>query len=90
MAQTTRGEADAQATHDAARDHRNDLEQAQTEIRHLREQLIRAESEAARVPELEAQAAHAASAQRVLAQMKASPSWRLTKPLRTAKRLLRR
>lgn len=67
-----------------------DLEQARTEIGHLREQLVRAESEAARVPELEAQAAHGRDAEAEVAHMRGSLSWRVTKPLRAGKRLLHR
>lgn len=87
MAQTTSGELE---TAIAERSASADLEQARTEIGHLREQLVRAESEAARVPELEAQAAHGRDAEAEVAYMRGSLSWRVTKPLRAAKRLLRR
>jgi hypothetical protein len=87
MAQTTSGELE---TGIAERSVPADLEQARTEIGHLREQLVRAESEAARVPELEAQAAHGRDAEAEVAHMRSSLSWRVTKPLRAAKRLLHR
>ena len=87
MAQTTSGELETGITERSAP---ADLEQARTEIGHLREQLVRAESEAARVPELEAQAAHGRTAEAEVAYMRGSLSWRVTKPLRAAKRLLRR
>ena len=78
-------------------------EELETEIAQLREQLVRAETEAALVPglreELDAQRGptavsltpeqRMARAEQTVSQMSSSISWKLTKPLRSLKRRLR-
>jgi hypothetical protein len=79
------------------------VQELRAEIAHLREQLLRAEAQAAEVPGLRARLAalqgppvpalspeqRLQRSERVVAQMKTSLSWRVTKPLRALKRGLR-
>jgi hypothetical protein len=96
MAQTTSGEESR-----AQRQSISEIEELRTEIAQLREQLLRAESEAALVPELRAALAprhmpsaqltpqqRTARAEQTVDQMSKSLSWRVTRPLRALKRRL--